>query len=1000
MSLFKKRKLQADKPPASDGERRQLTVLFYDIVGSTSLAEADDPEDLRGALEQIHITARVVLTEHGGSLEQVMGDGGMAYFGYPVSSEDAALQAVEAAMALMEARQGIANAPPLRIGIATSVVVLPDSPDALSGGKLGAVGVAPNLAARLESAARAGEILVGQTTQALTARGVDFRPVDGLDLKGFPDVTRAWMPTGPSETRSRFLRDRDGSSPFTGRQGALGQLQAAWDRASQGHGAALLIEGEPGIGKSRLASEALTLVRGARQVLLQCQPRTRDEALSAFIRMYDHAYDRDDDPALSAAAERTAEAIGALEDDETLSVAARRDAIVAAVVTELEALAATGPLAILAEDLHWADEVTLSVLERVAGRSQDRPLLLIGTARPDPALEATREVWHGLMLDPIGPDEARVLVDAMARAPLGAATQDWIVHRADGNPLFLIELTAHVCEQMDETGKVQETSGAEVSTLRDLLATRLETAGHAKRMAQIASVIGREYPYRLLGRLAAAPRDALDADLQRLQEHGLHDPIENGQAYSFRHALVRDVAYDSQLRAVRRRLHGQIVDLLDSDPALGADVPEIVLAEHCLAAGRIARGLDLLLGVAEDAIRRSALRAPRAMLERVLDLAGSLDAGPPRDLLQLRAVTLLGPLVTLMDGPRASAHLYDLGQALYFALPLDERHAFFPVLWGWWFTASDLVEQTRRSEVLIRDVPPEADPESRLQALHCGWATLFDSGAHDRCLTAISDGLTLYDEEEGRKSRYLYGHDARVCGLGERALCGWLTGRIEDSQSAIQACEAWADETGHLSSQLHALDIATQVAFFRGDLLEIERILARLAALSGADAAPAITAKRQIFTGWMAVRAGDSGPAEQVMEGLRQLRAFGVLEDTPFYADIAATVTAASASPEAALRPLEEEILEARNTGLTYWLPELLRRKAVLTGGAAAADALDEGFALAQAQGARMLCLRNMGTGLDLGQPRDPRTVQAMQEMLPHISDIPLRQRVLDALAR
>ncbi|KAG1647412.1 hypothetical protein GQR58_030626 [Nymphon striatum] len=209
-------------------------------------------------------------------------------------------------------------------------------------------------------------------------------------------------------------------------------------------------------------------------------------------------------------------------------------------------------------------------------------------------------------------------------------------------------------------------------------------------------------------------------------------------------------------------------------------------------------------------------------------------------------------------------------------LPFPKRNAlrFFPVLWGWWFTASNLVEQTRRSEVLIRDVTPQA---ARLQALHCGWATLFDGGAHDRCLSTISDGLALYDPEVGQRSRHVYGHDARVCGLGERALSGWLTGQLEVSAEAAAHCEAWADETAHLSSQLHGLDIASQVAFFRHDLHEIDRILSKMADLSEADAVPAIAAKRQIFRGWMAARKGDSGQIEAVTQGLSALRGFGCL---------------------------------------------------------------------------------------------------------------------------
>jgi predicted ATPase len=296
-------------------------------------------------------------------------------------------------------------------------------------------------------------------------------------------------------------------------------------------------------------------------------------------------------------------------------------------------------------------------------------------------------------------------------------------------------------------------------------------------------------------------------------------------------------------------------------------------------------------------------------------------------------------------------------------------------------------------------VTPEADPESRLQALHCGWATLFDGGAHARCLSTISDGLALYDPQVGQLSRYRYGHDAKVCGLGERALCGWLTGRLEMSAAAVAECEDWADHTAHLASQLHGLDIASQAAFFRHDLSEVDRILSKMERLSDAGGVPVITAKRQIFRGWMAARAGDSGQIDAVTQGLEALRTFGVMEDMPFYADIAADVTAASGKVDAAMGPLDAAIEEARSTGLTYWLPELLRRKAILSGGAVAVSALDEAFEVAYGQDAQMLVLRNVASRVDLGLALPSSHASRLRDKIDTISDCALRRKVSGALA-
>ncbi len=1000
MSLFKKSSAKPKVQSEQTGERRQLTVLFYDIVGSTSLVDHDDPEALRFALDQIHKAARDVLGDHGGSLEQVMGDGGMAYFGYPEASEDAALMAVQSALMLLDMRAEIPNAPDIRIGIATSVVILPDTPEALAAGRLGAVGVAPNLAARLEAACPVNQVLVGPATQSLTRRAIDFEPVDGLNLKGFPDVTRAWRAKAMMDAGSRFERDRDGTAEFAGRSEEVSRLLESWQQAKSGTGAAYLIEGEPGIGKSRILAEITRQAFDARVILLQCQPRTQGEALFSVIRMYDRAYEAGNDEALAAVALRTAEQLGALEEDESLSANARRDAIVGTVADGFLELTNDAPLLLLAEDLHWVDEVTLAVLARLGLQSRDHALMVLATTRPDAGLQDLEDSYVPLPLATVDRPEALALVDGCAKAPLSAATRDWIVDKADGNPLFLIELTAHAVETVTGLGGPSDLGGITVDSLRDLLSVRFESAGQAKRTAQIASVLGREYPHHLLARLSTSLSGAeLDADLQRLLDHGIQDMVGNGYSYAFRHALVRDVAYDSQLRSVRKALHGKIVDLVDGDPGLSADVPDVLLAEHCLSAERNLRGTGLLIDVAEDAIKRSALRAPRAMLERALKLAEGLAEGPERDLLQLRATALLGPLVTLLSGHREAGPLYEAGQALYFKLPQAQRAPFFPVLWGWWFTSGNLIEQTRRSEVLIRDVSAQADAESRLQALHCGWATLFDGGAHHRCLSAIDQGLALFDDEAAHRSRHLYGHDAKVCGLGERALCEWLTGRADLSKASIRNCEIWGDETAHLASQLHGLDIATQVAFFNHDLPEIDRILSKMERLSEGDAAPAILAKRQIFRGWMAARNGDVGHRDAVTRGLKALHDFGVLEDTPFYADIAAQVTAAAGDILGALGPLDETIAEARTTRLTYWLPELLRRKALLIGGTGAESALDEAFEMSQTQGAQMLALRNLGTRIDLGLLFPPQIADAMRTHIDAISDSALKQKVSDALA-
>ena len=669
-----------------------------------------------------------------------------------------------------------------------------------------------------------------------------------------------------------------------------------------------------------------------------------------------------------------------------------------------EALASEKPLLIIAEDLHWADEVTLAILERLGRGASGMPLVLAATTRPDLASDTFREAVRAMSLASLSAEGTRALVAGLDGDALTDPTLDWIVEKSDGNPLFAIELAAFVRETSDPEKAIADPGSAHIDTLRDLLETRLENTGPAKGTAQVGSVLGREYTYHLLSHLLASTSRAEHAerDLERLVEHGVTELVDDGETYAFRHALIRDVAYDSQLRSVRRDLHGRVVDLVDTNPALADEVPRVILAEHCLQAERMARGLRMMLDVAEDAVQRSALKAPRALLERVLRLATDLDDDGERRAISIRAITLLGPLVTLLDGNRFSAHLYETGQELYFEMDEVDRAPWFSVLWGWWYTAGDLIEQTRRSQILIRDVAPSGDPETRLQALHCAWATLYDGGAHATCLSAVEDGLALYDPDVAVRSRHLYGHDAKVCGLGERALSTWLTGDLETSRTSIAAAEAWAEETDHLNSRLHALDIAIVAAFFRHDDAEITRILKRFGALAGGDALPVVEAKLAIFQGWQRAREG-GGPREAlaVQAGLARLRELGALEDTPIYADIAADVAGLTGTPAEALGPLEDEIAEAKAVRLTVWLPELHRRRARLlteAGRPGAETSLDEGLELALSQDANMLVLKNLGSRLTLGFGISDVLRTEVGDRVLGVSEGELRTQVIHAL--
>ncbi|WP_424926904.1 ATP-binding protein [Amaricoccus tamworthensis] len=999
--------------PAQPDERRQLTVLFYDIVGSTDMLASLDPEEIRETLLRVHSIARSGIQANHGSLEQVLGDGGMAYFGFPDPMEDAVFQAVRAAHGILDARAKLErngqSMPDVRIGISTSIVILPGNAAAVRQGALGAVGVAPNLAARLQSVAEQNTVLVDRATHELTRRAFEFDQVEGLSLKGFPDVSVAFSLKRQKDVQSRFEMARDSGTPLTSRTEELARLRNAWDKTQDGSGRAIMVLGEAGIGKSRLSVALKDEVgKSGRILTLQNQPSTTGSALYPLITMYERAWEnREQDQGIANAAVATADLLRGLEKDPNISSEERRRRIVQGCAEEIRRLSWERPCLLAVEDLHWVDEVTLALLEELARTVRQHPLFILVTSRNEGVTADTRAVFEDMTLGPLSEGDSHALVRAVTEDALSARTRDWIVSKCDGNPLFLIELSAFA-KQARESGEseIDLLNETGVSSLQDLLAVRIENAGRAKRSARITSVIGRDANYLVLSKLAQTrfPEPELEVDLHQLLRQAILETPDNGGTYVFKHALIREAAYQTQLRSTRKMLHGKIVDLVENDPAVRARVTREALAEHCLGSGRIEKGVDLLIETAETAIRRSAVTAPEASLQRALKLTAKIRDAERRRETRLRIITLLGPLISQVAGPRGAAGIYRSGQELVFDLEEGQRGEWFPVLWGWWFTASDQKEQLRRADVIIKGISESESREARLQALHCGWATQFATGAHDRCLAAIDEGLELYDTSVAETSRHHYGHDARVCGLGERAQSLWMKGDVEGSLAAIKKAEDWADETGHTPSTLHALDMATLAAFYRRDFDEIGRTLGKITDLTGSRELPVIAAKREIFGGWFAARSNLAYDADRVRNGLQSLRDLGALEDTPIYADIVAETMTLCGKAREAVADLDREIEEARQTNLVFWVPELLRRRAWLSTmigeDERAAGFLDEGFEMAKHQNANMLLLRNHSMRVQLGLDVPGEVSSTLLDRIDLVSDGPKKAQALKFLKR
>ena len=572
-------------------ERRQLTVMFCDLVGSTALSARLDPEDLRAVIGAYHRCVAKVIGRGGGFVAKYMGDGVLAYFGYPRADEHDAERAVRAALKLVEKVAGVdtvAAAPlQVRVGIATGLVVVGDLIGQGASQEQAVVGETPNLAARLQALAEPGTVVIAPSTRRLTGGLFEYADLGAVELKGLgaPVMAARVLRGSAAESRFEALHGRD-LTPLVGRDEELALLQRRWQQAKAGEGRVVVLIGEPGIGKSRLAQAMLEQPAGEPHTRLRyfCSPHHQASALHPFITQLEHAagFSREDMPearlakleALLARSNAGAEEIGFIAERMSiptgdkyrlpdLTPQRRKEKTLEALLAQLARLAAQQPVLMLFEDAHWIDPTSLELLTLTVARASTLPLLLLVTARPEftPPWPADAHVTMQALAR-LGRREGMTLVERSAGGKaLPAEILEQILARTDGVPLFLEELTKTIIE----SGLLREEDGhyaldgalpplAIPTTLHDSLMARLDRLAPVREVAQIGAAIGREFSYPLLSAVAQQPDDRLTEALDRLVRAEL--VFGRGEVpeavYTFKHALVQEAAYASLLRERRR----------------------------------------------------------------------------------------------------------------------------------------------------------------------------------------------------------------------------------------------------------------------------------------------------------------------------------------------------------------------------------------------------------------------------------------------------------------
>ena len=639
-------------PPSKDtaAERRQVTVMFSDLVGSTALSARMDPEDLREVISAYQKCVAETVQRFGGFVAKYMGDGVLVYFGYPQAHEDDAERAVRAGLELVATVGGLKTHAPLqtRVGIATGLVVVGDLIGSGASQEQAIVGETPNLAARLQGVAEPNAVVIAESTRKLLGNLFEIENLGAQDLKGIAGPVRAWAALRPASVESRFEAFHGTTlTELIGRDEELELLLRRWSKAKSGEGQVVLLSGEPGIGKSRLTAALMERLAPEPHTRLRyfCSPQHTDSALYPIISQMERAagFAHDDGPqakldkldALLAQsftpqqnAALLAEMLSLPNDGRypTLELAPqqRRQKTLEALTAQLEVLAQSKPVLMIFEDVQWVDPTSLEALGRTVDRLRTLGVLLIITFRPE-----FEPPWIGrphvtvLSLNRLGEREIVAMIGRVTgNKPLAASIRQDIIERTDGIPLFVEEMTKAVLEAESE-GDVRKTATAIPSsavavpaTLHASLMARLDRLGPAKEVAQIGATLGREFSHGQLAAVVRKPEAELQSALDRIVAAGLlfRQGAPPNAAYLFKHALVQDAAYSTMLRSRRQQLHSGIVTAIEGQfPEIVEAQPE-VLARHCTEAGSVEKAIGYWLKAGQQAIARWAMTEAVAQL--------------------------------------------------------------------------------------------------------------------------------------------------------------------------------------------------------------------------------------------------------------------------------------------------------------------------------------------------------------------------------------------------
>jgi class 3 adenylate cyclase/predicted ATPase len=958
--------------PEATGERRHVTVMFCDLVGSTALSARMDPEDLREVISAYQKCVAETVRRFGGYVAKFMGDGVLVYFGYPQAREDDAESAVRAGLELIQAVGGLKSSTSLqtRVGIATGLVVVGDLIGSGEAQERGIVGETPNLAARLQGIAEPNTVVITESTRKLLGNLFDLQDLGGQGLKGIESPVRAWAVLRPASVESRFeALHASGLTELVGREEELELLLRRWSKAKAGEGQVVLLCGEAGIGKSRLTAALMERIESEPHTRLRyfCSPQHTDSALYPVIGQMERAaglahgdtaeskLDKLD--ALLAQTSTSAQDVSLFADMLSLpndgrysalniTPEQRRQKTLEALGSQMEALSYSSPVLMVFEDAHWADPTSLEVVSRVVDRLRNLRVLLIVTFRPefDPPWIG-RPYVTALTLNRLAQREIEAVINnVIGNKPIHVSIRQDIIERTDGIPLFVEEMTKAVLEAGSE-GAAQHTVAsfpspalAVPASLQASLMARLDRLGAGKELAQVGATIGREFSHALLSAVVGKPEPALVLALDRLIDAGLlfRQGVPPHCSYLFKHALVQDAAYGTLLREPRRALHARIAETLEVQfPEIAESQPEL-LARHCTEAGSIEKAARLWGRAGQRSLERSALVEAVAQFTRALDQIALLPATPALRREQIRLqVALITPLIHVKGYAAAEtkaaterAHrLIEQAQAV--GEPPDDPLLLFSVLYS--FCIANYIAF---NGVAMRELATQfltlAERDGTTVPLMIGHRmmgiALFATGEIEQGRNHSDRAFRLYDPAAHRSLGTRFGQDAGVSILSYRAYAQWVLGYPNAATVDAERALRDAREIGQASTLMYALTHTSFIHVNCGNYRAATSEVDELAASANEKASPFWAALGLLNRGYLFALTGKaSGAVRAISEGLDALRSTGSRMWDPFYSAYLAYAHLRLGQVDDAWRCIADAVSEAEGMRERWYEPELQR---------------------------------------------------------------------------